>query len=263
MDVSQALADAENALRDFIADTLEKQFGAAWLDKCGVSKERLEKWRARKIEDGKKQQHAGMVEERLLYYADFFDLRTILKAHWQGAFAEALGEQKVLFVLLGQLEDLRNPEAHRRELLPHQKNLAIGISGEIRGRIVRYRSKSDSVQDVFPRIEIARDSLGNTGRSNELMVHTKNTLRPGDQIDFVVTAVDPEDLPLEYGIGVGGVRSEVKWQKENSFSVRVQPEHIGKSFSIRIEIRSSRSHHAHPGWDDSIDFIYAVLPPKK
>ena len=64
-------------------------------------------------------------------------------------------------VWLSELEKLRDPEARRRELLPHQKHLAIGISGEIRNRLIRYRSKQETSEDYYPRIESVRDSLGN------------------------------------------------------------------------------------------------------
>jgi hypothetical protein len=261
MDASQALADAENSLRDFIASVLVEMFGSDWLETCGVTPERIAKWRERKVVEEKKQV-AGVVEERLIYYADFYDLRSILKTHWNGPFSEALGEYKVFDVLLGQLENLRDPVAHRRELLPHQKSLAIGISGEIRGRIVRYRGKRDTVDDAFPRIESARDSLGNivTAPIPLNTVITGMVLRPNDQIDYVVTASDPEDLPLEYGINVPG--QEEQWQKENTFSIRIDESHIRKTFVIELMIRSPRSYHARGKIDDKAEFYYSVIPRK-
>jgi hypothetical protein len=36
-------------------------------------------------------------------------------------------------VRLSVLERLRDPDAHRRESLAHQKHMALGIEGEIRG----------------------------------------------------------------------------------------------------------------------------------
>ena len=69
------------------------------------------------------------MEERLIYYADFYDLKTILKKNWDTSFADALGDWKTFDVWLTELEKLRDPDAHRRELLPHQKSLIIGISG--------------------------------------------------------------------------------------------------------------------------------------
>lgn len=159
MDLTQALKDTENSLRDFIASILRSKFGDEWINKCGVSEDRIEKWKSRKV-DEEKRQETGVVEERLLYYADFYDLKNILKKHWN-EFTVALGDLKTMEVWLSELEKLRDPDAHRRELLPHQKHLALGIAGEIRTRMIKFRSKQETSEDVFPRIESIRDSLGN------------------------------------------------------------------------------------------------------
>lgn len=45
MDVTQALRNTENALRDFIAATLERMLGGEWIDKCGVTPDRIAKWK--------------------------------------------------------------------------------------------------------------------------------------------------------------------------------------------------------------------------
>jgi len=92
MDVSQALKDTENSLRDFIAYVLREAFGDEWVDKCGVTPERVQKWNRRKAQEEGRQK-LGAVEERLLYYADFYDLETILGKHWH-RFSEALGKEK-------------------------------------------------------------------------------------------------------------------------------------------------------------------------
>lgn len=265
IDITQALKDAENALRDFVSNILIKKFGADWINQCSVPSERIETWKDRKGVEGKRQKF-GTVEERLIYYADFYDLKTILHKNWAGEFKEALGDWKTMEVWLDELGRLRDPDAHRRELLPHQKHLAVGIVGEIRTRIVRYRSKQETSEDYFPRIESVRDNLGNmfpsdTGTGNS--VYTRTILRPNDIVDFVITASDPLDADLEYGIAVGGFRSNPIWQKENTFSVRIIEKHIEKMFTISLCIRSPRRFHAHSSYDDSISFVYDVLPLKE
>jgi len=213
MDVTQALRDAENSLRDFIGSVLSKSIGNNWVESCGVSEDRIRKWQERKEAESKRQE-AGVVEERLLYYADFYDLRTILKKHWSGEFSAALGDWKTMDVWLTELEKLRDPDAHRRELLPHQKHLVLGISGEIRNRIVRYRSKQESVEDFYPRIESVRDSLGNIWVAGDLATKiVKHPLRLNDLLDLVVTARDPQDAELEFGIATNEMYP-VSWQKE-------------------------------------------------
>jgi hypothetical protein len=261
IDITQALKDTENSLRDFIAVTLAESFGESWPQKCGVSSDRVKKWEERKADEAKRQE-AGTVEPRLLYYADFYDLPVILKKHWE-KFSPALGDFKTMEVFLTELGRLRDPDAHRRELLPHQKHLAAGIAGEIRTRLIRYRSKMETSEDYFPRIEVVRDSLGNIAIASgeKKYVMTKSILRPGDTIDFVVTAVDPLGEPLSYALESTGLRTE--WQHQNSLSLKIGNAHISKSCVVRIFIRSHRDYHA-VDWksDDFAEFYYTVLPQK-
>ncbi len=262
MDVTQALRDTENALRDFIASALSKSLGDDWVEKCGVPPDRIQKWKDRKLVEESRQE-SGVVDERLIYYADFFDLKTILKKNWSGEFSEALGDWKTMEVWLNELEKLRDPDAHRRELLPHQKHLALGIAGEIRTRLVKYRSKKETSEDCFPRIESVRDSLGNIWTPGEPfdIVFTRMVLRPGDTIDYVVTARDPEDLPIEFRLEVRN-RSKTEWQHTGNFNVAITDEDIGRYFTVSISIRSPRPYHAHGSYDQNVEFKYTVLPKK-
>jgi hypothetical protein len=209
-----------------------------------------------------KRLEAGAIEERLLYFADFYDLRTILKKHWKD-FASALGDWKTTEVWLDELEKLRDPDAHRRELLPHQKYLVLGIGGEIRNRLIRFRSKQETAEDYFPKIESAHDSLGNIwtpeSKFNLCVLGTKTILRPGDIIDFIITASDPYDEPLIYGISLP---SGTTWQESNAFSITVRNEDIGSLFAVGLYIKSKRSFHANTSYDDCISFAYTVLPTK-
>jgi hypothetical protein len=242
---------------------LSEKLGADWADNCGVSSERVQIWQARKAEEEKRQKF-GTVEERLIYYADFYDLKTILKKNWEGEFSEAFGDWKIIEVWLDELGRLRDPDAHRRELLPHQKHLAVGIVGEIRTRIVRYRSKQETSEDYFPRIESIRDNYGNIYAYKSMpMILTNTILSHNDIIEFVITASDPLDGDLEYGIALGGLISNAIWQKENIFIVNILEKHIGKNFGIYLYIRSPRKFRAHGSHDDSISFVYDVLPLKK
>lgn len=263
MDVTQALKDAENALRDFIGAVLDRSLGPKWVDQCGVTSDRINQWRERQ-EIERRRQTAGVVDERLIYYADFYDLRTILQKNWSGEFAEAFGEWRAFEVDLARLEKLRDPDAHRRELLPHQKHLIMGISGEIRTKIVRSRSKKETSADCFPRIESARDNYGNiwTPAEGSLnAVSTNTVLRPGDTVEFLITASDPEDMPLEYGFEASrGLRRF--WLQESTFSLPIEENHIGKIFRVEVFIKSPRTYHAHQFYDDSAIFLYQVLPAR-
>jgi hypothetical protein len=263
VDISQVLRDAENALRDFVAFKLQKSLGDNWVEQCGVPQERIDKWKERKQIEEKKQA-AGVVEERLIYYADFYDLKTILKYRWSQDFSKVFGEWKEMDVWLSTLEDLRDPEAHRRELLPHQKHLAVGIAGEIRTKIVRHRSKDISVDSYFARIESARDNHGNLFTAGDsTRVHTGIILHPGDDLEFVITASDPYGQKIEYKLRDTG---DYDWQESNEFALKITPDDIGRDFQVHLLIRSERDYHAYDSsldrYDDEVVFFYTVLPSK-
>jgi Swt1-like HEPN len=267
-DVHGALKEAENSLRDFIANSLEERFGSEWVDKCGVPPARIEKWWERKEAEVKRQQ-TGAVEERLLYYADFYDLSTILKKHWSDGnvgFSDALGGKwKTMEIFLDELEKLRDPHAHQRELLPHQKHLILGLSGEIRNRLIRYRSKMETSEDYYPRFESARDNLGTVWLPGRSSGNTGDRLRVGDTLEFVVSATDPMGETLSYKIRKLYNQDDgwfENWQEDNVLRVSITPEDVRKDFQVAIYMRSPRPYHAEGAHDGVVSFVYEVLPPK-
>lgn len=265
MDITQALKDAENSLRDFIGHTLSSNMGKHWLSEIGVTQKRIDNWNSRKITE-EKRQTSGAVEERILYYADFYDLKTILKHHWGTYFSKVFGDWKTMEVFLTEMEKLRDPDAHRRELLPHQKALAIGISGEIRTKIVRFRSQLEKIEDHFPRLESIRDSLGTMhipqAQKKGMITSTNLTLRVGDSVDIVATATDPLGEELSFLFKTLHGSQDTGWQKSNSFSITFSEKDIRAMCDISIRIRSPRPHHASGDYDDYVTLRYTVLPAR-
>jgi len=259
MDANQALRAAENSVRNLIAYNLRTSLGDNWIIKCGVTAERIKVWEERQQEE---ERRLGMKDERLLYYSDFYDLLTILKKHWSTCFAAIFGKQSKFETLWSILESYRNPDAHRRELLPYQVNLILGISGKIRTEITSYFSNMDTGESYFPRIESVQDSLGNTwtfGTNTKDFIHTNQVLRPGDVIQFVVTAFDPLSGKLEYSFERGFV-GVTNWIDNPFENIEITEKDIGKNLVIAIAIRSERDYHARSTNDDIVYFGYTVLP---
>jgi len=250
---TQDLKDAENALRDLIYAKLISTFGKDWPKECSVTQERIKVWEKRKEEERKK---ISAIDERLLYYADFHDLQTILHKNWDSMFREIFIDKKRLEAYLSILEDYRNPEAHRRELFPHQKQLVSGASGEIRSLIVRWRSKKEGADDFFPKIEFVRDSLGNIGSNPEHYTNPK-TIHVGDVLEFIVTATDPDDGKILYGLYKGAY---THWQEENVIRIQLTEKHISKCWNLLIVIKGDKDYHAYKDHDDGASFAYCVLP---
>jgi len=261
LDVTQFLKDAENSLRDFIATILHKHLGSNWVEASGVSAERVRAWQDRQKSE-EKRQATGTVDPRLLYYADFYDLATILKKHWH-LFEEVFGKFRRFEVLWDELQRYRDPDAHRRELLPHQKYMIIGISGEIRNCIVRYRSKMETGEDYYPRFEVVRDSLGSVfvPQGENRMLVTELRLRPGDCMEVVATATDPLGSQLEYAVRKLG-SSQFVWQNSGAFSISFDERDVRQKMDVQVAVRSPRKFHAYQEYDDLVAFRYEILPPK-
>jgi len=265
MDTSEALKQTENSLRDLLSYLLSRKLGDDWYLKSGISEKRIEQWRERKEVDEKK---FGFSDPRLIYYADFYDLKTIVKKSWDKGISGVFGKLKELEVYLDCLDELRNPDAHRRELLPYQKQLALGISGKIRIQITEYFSNMETGESYYPRIESIQDSLGNTWSSGSSKTNdTKRTLRPTDQIQFTISATDPMGEQLEYSVHPGSVPYEFEWKKEGNFELTINESHVAQKLWINIAIKSPRPFHATSAVglgkvDDIVKFGYEVLPPR-
>lgn len=259
MDTSQELRNAENSIRDFVVEVLSRKYGGDIESHFGVSDVRIEKWKERKTIEEKRFSSTS-IEERLIYYADFYDLKTIIKKNWGDCdeLRDAFNNLKKIEFYLDELDKFRNPDAHRRDFLPHQEKLIAGICGELRSNIVNYRSNMETGDGYFPRIEFVRDNLGNSWKPGQgKNVNTKQTLRVGDVIEFLVTAIDPEDLPLKYYCSIDGV-----YREENKFSLEVSDKMIGRRTAISVGIQSPRDYRAVNGnqLDDWITFLFQVLP---
>ena len=256
MDETQSLKDTENSLRDFIQITLLKINGSEWIEKSGVAPERILRWSERKLIEQKKHT-AGTIDERLIYYADFYDLKTILHKNWSLIFAQVFGEWREMETLLSILEKYRDTDAHRRELLSFQKHLILGIGGEIRSKIVKYRSMNETGKEYFPRFESVRDNYGNIWTpEKEPSIHTNIILRAGDKIEFIVTASDPEGLPLFFRI-----MGFTNWQSESTLEYTIKQKDISLKKGFMIHLKSPRDYHAMgQDYDDVKFFYYQILP---
>jgi hypothetical protein len=263
-DVAEAITRVENVLRDLIEETLRQRHGDDWLAHLSVSEEELDSWRKKQQED-RKRRGSEIAEERLLYYADLHDLAPILKKNWQ-LFSLCLGDLKEIEVYLGKLEDLRPPQAHGRTLLPFEKNLVLGISGDIRQKVTVYRSKQSPESEFFARIESVKDSLGNVLAESDSklgMVVAKEVLRVGDEVIFSCSGWDPNGRPLLWALSIIGTppaRTEQGWSTDDSLVWHVSETDIGESTQAQIFMRSQGPYHSQGNHDGLVIFMYTVLP---
>jgi Swt1-like HEPN len=160
MALDDSINALENSLRDLIERVLRKRYGEPWAEHMGITPERRAHWVGRREEERKKRT-AGVIDERLLYYADFTDLFAIIKKNWDPDFRACFGDQTELRVYLEKLADLRNPDAHSRSLLEVEERLVEGMTGELRQKITIFLSKGGGGPEPerFARIEEVVDSF--------------------------------------------------------------------------------------------------------
>ncbi len=130
-----------------------KHYSEDWLQKVATQKQ-IECWEERARDEASRREKRGVVNTPSagLEYANLYDLREIIRRHWQPV-SPALGARKetdallseaVRFLaLLDRADALRNTVAHSRELLPFEEDLLAGIAGDIENRVTIYMSSQD------------------------------------------------------------------------------------------------------------------------
>ncbi len=268
MNEGKTLNVVENSLRDLIELVLRKAHGDGWFEHLKVPETRVQEWR-RRHEEEPKRRPGGEVEKRLLYYADFYDLETIIKRNWDSGFSDCFGDRPRLLVYLDRLSAFRNPGAHSRSLLPFEEHLVLGMSGALRQEIAMFLSRGGGGPEPehFPRIEEVRDSYGMRVVGSAIAVpgqtvHSKVTLRPGDSLSFTARAWDPAGGRLKWRI-YRAVRhdfifvdgNEVEWEWH------IEEVDIGQTSYVSFDLYSERAYHRSArGNDDSATLYYSVLP---
>lgn len=247
-----ALADIEIIMRDFISLVMTKKHGTLWESKAKISPDRVKKWEEKKEEERKKQ--SGVIEERLIYYSDFYDLESLVEKNWDDykPVFNDLSKFKFFFKIIS---DFRNSVAHHRELIPHQRDLINGVVGELRNSIVKFRSTIATGAEHFPRIELVIDNYGNRWAPGDSHVDTKIVLHPGEVLQFTIKAFDPKGGMIFYGLHP--VRH---WQESNEIVINLGNEHIGNKKHFVPCIKSNRDYHADGGLDDVASFSYYIYP---
>jgi hypothetical protein len=205
-----AIAIAESALRDLIESVLNLRSDDDWYARSGVAAVRLDAWKARRSQDA--QQRGGSLAKPLLIdHSELHDLVDVITKHWT-EFKPCFGDMKETELFLKRLGDFRNPTMHSRGLLPFERALAIGISGQLRNQMTIYRSSGPN-KEYFPRIEYLGDSLGHSvtgevsqGGGVQAHLFTGMTLRVGQEIEYEAHAWDPEGAAIAYTVWI--VRNE-------------------------------------------------------
>lgn len=270
MPIQDEISRLENSLRSIIEDVLRANYGDKWVDHLGVTQDRIRKWEERRTEEAKHSTGA-VVEQRLLYYADFSDLWSTIKQNWE-FFKPCFGDKKETEVFLNRLNELRNPTAHSRPVLPHEESLAEGMSRELRQKITIFRNTGAGGPEPehFCRIEEVSDSYGHraAGRaSGRQIVDTRGhmTLRPGDVVTFAGSAVDPRARPIRWRVSAlfrASGELQLSDAEGSTFDATwdVTEADIHDQLEIDVTVMTASGPHRYGNYDDNVRLLYRVLP---
>ncbi|GGV27996.1 hypothetical protein GCM10010260_80490 [Streptomyces filipinensis] len=268
---AEALAACEQALRNLITTVLTRKLGKDWVSQVFTA-EKVERLREIRDEETGRRMRRGVaaVPSNELAYAQFFDILTLLKKHWED-FKPALGDRSETMGLLSRFEALRNSVAHSRDLLPFEEELLSGIAGEMRNKVTIYMSSQDPVGDFFARIDSVTDSFGNCidnfpqdPMEHGTLLRTGLVLHPGDTVAFRCRGTDPQGRELTWWMLPNhetelsrhtGCHVELTWHVSD-FDVAARTD-------IHIYMESSGPHHRVNGsasFDHCASFVYTVLP---
>lgn len=261
----QYIAAAENDLRFLVEEVMFNEFGADWLTHSGLAEKQIAN--ATRSQDAELRRRFGAGRPSLLHFTQFWDLETIISKNW-ALFAEALGEMAVFKVYMEKLGAFRNPPAHSRELLPFEEALVQGMTGEIRNRVTSYRSTMSPDDSYYPRIESVRDSFGQEFLPGGLATNFSKVvaLQVGDQVEFLCRAWNPEGGELDWRLereSDGRKLLDKGTGTQVRLVLKVTDELVSYRLGIAIILTSRRKYHRVQGsWDDSVSFVYSVVPPE-
>lgn len=215
----------ENTLRSLII----KVIGDADDSPYKISEERIITWKEKREIELKKF-HGVLSEQRLLYFSDFYDLRTIIHKNWE-SFLSILIDKKRFEVFFSEVEKFRNTLAHGRTLTSSQTNLLNGIITDLKNQVTIYHNKNEMKEDYFIHVTRVSDNLGNVWPTYPT---PSPTLRVGDEYELIVDANDPKDRIILYRL-IFDADVIVDNQESNKFKLKFEKNHIGRNKSILIQ----------------------------
>lgn len=257
------IIQTENAIRRVLKYILFQKYGENWLIKAGIKPEWISDWECKQIKEKGRRPNA---HPDLLKFADFYQLIEIVTNRKNYTYFEPVfgkdGRNK-LNVYLSEILKLRTAQAHGRELFPFEDFLTQGMTSEIRIQIAKYMNEIDEMNEFFPRIESVHDTLGNTWERGEYksVNSGEKFLNPGEEIEFIISAIDPNGKKLEYGVGFWG--GEINWSTSNKLKFCMPMKFRKVHEIVAIQIRGIQDYHAKRDYDDDVEFYYNVRPVKK
>jgi hypothetical protein len=265
----EAIRAAEDAMRHIIRLVL----GETWSNALNSS----ERYRLRrKLEAEERTREGVIVPVDLLAYTDTSHLTKIILSEWPAFLAVFKNETRTR-VAFEALTSYRNASQHNRPLVPFERDLLSGISGQIRNFVTLYLNDISETRQHYPVIEFAMDSLGNPGLSGDDWISATSMaeLEVGSVLTFDARGWDPRDRQLEWMLFVNKSYGITPYDEplistavgnDVSLSVTITDEMVALELYVSIVLANESRYHARQGiamvpHDDRREWLYRVNPP--
>ncbi|MGY1804217.1 hypothetical protein ACI78T_13155 [Blastococcus sp. SYSU D00922] len=248
-------ADLITRYEDVLRGLIRRLLGDGWHAGTGVDLERL----AEKRDTERGFRRGVVVPEDLLVYTEHRDLVKVVNKRWD-QFAGVLGDKKRWTVYSERIAAMRNAPMHGRRLLPFERHLLAGMTGEIGNVVAQHRSSQGPDSQWYPVVESVTDSFG-----NEIVGMRKvgTRLTVGAIVSFRCIGRDPQDRRLIWTLRTlreAAVLDEaVGADVELTWTVRSAD--VSESTTLGIWMRSDGEFHRLGEIDETVFFDYPVSPP--
>jgi len=240
------ITDYENTLRRVIILVLGTDDG-----NYKVTEDRISIWKEKK-ENARKKSKNTLKEERLIYYSDFYNLKSIINKNWE-KFVPIFHNKKRFEVFFDEMESFRNEIAHGRDLTSSQENMIAGILNDLKTLIAIYHNKNEMKDDYFIKVLKICDNLGNIWEINKRSWEV--TLREGDYYELIIDAFDPKGRKIKYKIfNLQEFRID---QESNKISFVVDKKMVGSAVTFYILAYTPDSEYDN---SDGPMLHYTILP---
>lgn len=241
----------ENTLRQLIITILGDSDNSDY----NISKEISEKWFAKRTNEQKKND-GFLFEKRIIYYADFEDLKTIIDENWT-QFLPVLFDKKRFQVFFNEVTQFKKKLNSGNELIKSQEDLLSGIVMDLKNAITIYNNKANLVDDYFISIQKISDNLGNSWGQSNPQENDKPVLKVGDTYELLVEANDPKDRKISYQLSHFTGKFRVK-QDDNRFSFKIDKAFIGQNTMLIIKAFTEEADYV----NESILKIHITILPE-
>ena len=113
-----------------------------------VSTERILNWEDKK-NIARKKNKGVLLENRLIYYSDFYDLKNIVSKNWELFLPILQNKRRFESSISEELENYRNDIAHGRNLTQSQTDLLNGITSDLETLIAIYHNKNEMKEAIL------------------------------------------------------------------------------------------------------------------